>query len=155
MAHGHVVRHGEPHLALDVAGLTLRTAGDLVDHDVRVRQRVAFAFRAGAEEHRAHAGGDAHAIRRHVARHELHRVVDREAGRHGAAGRVDVDVDVLLRVLHLEEKHLRDHDVRDLVVDRRADEDDAILEETRIDIVTALAAPGLLDNDGNQHGMDF
>ena len=47
-------------------------------------------------------------------RHVLHRVVDREERRDVAAGRVDVDVDVLLLVLGLEEQHLGADQVRDV-----------------------------------------
>ena len=62
-------------------------------------------------------------------------------------GRVDVEVDVLLRVLGLEEQQLGDDQVGDVVVDRRAEEDDAVLEQARVDVVGALAAAGLLDDD--------
>src|SRR3546814_4765936 len=53
---------------------------------------------------------------------ELHGVVDRHAGGDDAAGRVDVQADVLLGVPGLEEQHLRDDDVGDVVVDA-ADQD--------------------------------
>ena len=49
----------------------------------------------------------------------LHGVVDRQAGGDRAAGRVDVEGDVLLGVLRLEEEHLGDDQVGDVVVDRR------------------------------------
>jgi hypothetical protein len=62
-------------------------------------------------------------------------------------------VDVLFRILHLEEEELRDHEIGDVIIDARADENDAILEESRINIVAALTATGLFDNDGNEHGM--
>jgi hypothetical protein len=39
-------------------------------------------------------------------------------------------MDVLLRVLHLEEEHLGDHQVRDMVINGRADENDPVLEQT-------------------------
>ena len=77
----------------------------------RVRQGEALALGAGGEKHRAHAGGHADAVGVHVAGEELHRVVDREAGGDGAAGAVDVNVDVLLRVLHLEEEELGDDEL--------------------------------------------
>ena len=55
-----------------------RAAEHLVNHDVRVGQRVAFALGAAGEQHRAHAGRLADAIGVHVAGHELHRVVNRQ-----------------------------------------------------------------------------
>ena len=52
------------------------------------------------------------ADRRDVTPRELHRVVDRQAGADDAAGRVDVHVDVLVRVLALQVQELRDDQVR-------------------------------------------
>src|SRR2546430_2429369 len=46
--------------------------------------------------------------------------------------------------------HLRDDEIRDLIVDRRPQEDDPLVEEARIDVEEALAARRLLD-DGRNH----
>ena len=71
---------------------------------------------------------DAHrdpaADRLHVGRDELHRVVDRQAGVDLAARRVDVHADVAVGVGGLQVQELGDDEVGDLVVDRRAEEDD-------------------------------
>ena len=83
----------------------------------------------------------------------LHRVVDREAGRHRAPGRVDVEEDVLLRVLGLEEEELRDDQVRQVVADGRAQDDDAVAEQPRVDVVGALTAAGLLNDDRDEIGV--
>ena len=48
--------------------------------------------------------------------------------------------DVLLGLLGVEEQELRDHDVRDVVVDRRPEDDDAVLEQTGEDVPATLAA---------------
>ena len=124
-----------------------------MDHDVRIGQGVALALGAGAKQHRAHAGRHAHAVGVHVASDELHGVVDGQPRRHRAAGRVDVNVDVLFRVLHLQEQHLGDDEVRDVIVDGRADEDDAVLEQARIDVVATLPAAGLFDDHGDKDGI--
>jgi hypothetical protein len=94
-------------------------------------RRVALALRARAQQHRAHAGRHAHAVGVYIAGDELHRVVDREACRHRAAGAVDVDVDVLVRILHLQVEQLGDDVIRQRIADRLADEDDAILHQPR------------------------
>jgi hypothetical protein len=85
---------------------------------------------------------------------ELHGVVDRQTGRDRAAGRVDVERDVLGGVLGLEIEQLGDDQAADLVVDGAAKKDDAVLQQTRVDVVGALATTGLLDNHGNQHGHE-
>jgi hypothetical protein len=43
-----------------------------------------------------------------------------------------------------------DGQVRDLIVDRRAEEDDPLVEETRVDVEGALTVRGLLDHHRNQ-----
>ncbi len=55
-------------------------------------------------------------------------------------GRVDVDRDVLFGILALEVQQLRHHEVRHLIVDRRAQEDDPLVEQPRVDVELALAA---------------
>src|SRR5205085_258202 len=134
-------------LDADVCGLAAG-AGDrgLVDEDARVRQREALAARARGEEQRAHRGALAEADRHHVGAYELHRVVDRHAGADDAARGVDVEVDVLLRVFGFEEEELRDDEVRHRVVNRRAEEDDVVAKQSRVDVRVALAARRLLED---------
>ena len=110
--------------------------------------RLPFAPRR--QQHRRHRRRLADAVRLHVGPDELHRVVDRQPGRDRPARAVDVEQDVLVGVLGLEEQHLRDDQVGDRVVDRRADEDDAVLQQAREDVVGALAAVGLLDHHRHQ-----
>src|SRR5206468_11629822 len=81
---------------------------------------------------------------------ELHRVVDREPVVDRAARRVDVDGDVLVRVLGLQVQQLGDDQVRDLIVDRGAEKDYSLVQQTRVDVERALASRGLLDDHGNQ-----
>ena len=81
---------------------------------------------------------------------ELHRVVDREAGVHAAARGVDVDADVLVRVLGLEVQQLRHDQVRDVLGHGRAEEDDALVQQAGVDVERALPAGGLLDDHWNQ-----
>src|SRR3954468_4373589 len=131
---------------LDVRGLALEAGADLVDEDLRVRQRHALAVGAAGQQQRAHRHRDADADRLHVGLDELHRVVDREAGVDGSARRVDVERDVLVGVVRLEVEELGDDQVRDLVGHGRAEEDDPLVEEARVDVEGALPAGGLLDD---------
>src|SRR3954451_20298588 len=142
---------------LDVGGLTLEARADLVDEDLRVWQRHALALRAAGQQQRAHRHGDADADRRHVGLDELHRVVDREAGVDAAARRVDVDRDVLVGVLALQMEQLGHDEVCDLVVHRRPEENDALVEQTGGDVERAFTTRGLLDNHRDKwaHGPRF
>jgi hypothetical protein len=138
---------------LDVGRLALEAARRLVDEHARVGEHEPLALRAAREQQRAHRHRRAEADRLHVGRDVLHRVVDREARVDDAAGRVHVERDVLVGVVGLEVQQLGDDEVRDLVVDRLADEHDPLAEEPRVDVVRALAAGGLLDDDGDEgHG---
>ena len=107
-----------------------------------------FPVPAGGKEERAHAGGHPHADRVHRALQELHGVIYRHPCRNRAAGRVDVHVDVALWVVRVQEKQLRDDDVGDVVGHRRAEEDDAVHQEPREDVVSAFAARRALDDVG-------
>ena len=94
------------------------------------------------------------ADRLHVGLDELHRVVDRQARVDRAAGRVDVERDVLLGVLGLQVQQLGDDQVRDLVVHGRAEEDDPLVEQPAVDVERALAARGLLDDHWDKWAHD-
>ncbi len=133
-------------LDLDVGRRALRPAGGLVDHDPRVGQGAPLALGAGRQQERAHRRGHPHADRVHRRPEVLHRVVDRHARRDDAARRVDVEIDVLVGVVGLEKEQLGDDDVGDVVVDRRAHEDDPVHQQPREDVVGTLAPAGALDD---------
>jgi hypothetical protein len=78
--------------------------------------------RAAREDHRGGRHRHPDADRLHVGFDELNRVVDRHPRVRGASGRVDVEADVLVRILGLEEEELRRDQVRDVVVDLGAEE---------------------------------
>ena len=80
---------------LHVAGGAFSAAEHLVNHDIRIRQRITFAFCARAQENRAHACRLADAIGIHVACHELHRVIDRESGCDTPARRINIKMNIL------------------------------------------------------------
>jgi ferredoxin len=55
-------------------------------------------------------------------------------------------VDVLVRILGLQEQQLRDDQVGHVVLDRTHEEDHPLLEQARVDVVGAFAAGSLLDH---------
>jgi len=135
-----------PRMDLNVRRLALEPAGGLVDQDAGVRQGEPHAFGTAGQQHRRHAGGEPHAHGRDPRTDVAHGVIDGQPGGNHAPGAVDVDVDVLVRVFGSQEEQLRHDDVGNLVVDWCADEDDAVLEEPRVDIKGALATVGGLDH---------
>jgi hypothetical protein len=106
--------------------------------DGSIGQSISLALRAGAQDYRAHGGCHAHTDGGDVGADELHRVVDSQASRHHAAGAVYIHLNVALRVLIIEEEELGDYSIGYLVVDGRAEEDDAVAQQAGIYVVYAL-----------------
>ena len=113
---------------------------------MRVRQTETLALRPRRQKNRCHGGCNANAIRVDVARHKLHGIVYRQTGRYGSARRIDVEVNVFLRLRHLKEKQLRDHRVCHGVVNFRSDKYDAVDQQPRVDVIRSLPLAGLLDD---------
>src|SRR3954451_1940554 len=136
-------------LDLDVDGLPGGATVGLVDEHPRVGEDVTLPGGPRRQDHRGRRGGLAQADGGDVGLDELHRVVDGEQTGDLATGRVDVDRDVLVGLLALEVQQLRNHDVGDDVVDRGAEEDDAVLQQPREDVVAVGAARGVLRDVGD------
>src|SRR6478735_9593598 len=136
-------------LDLDVDRLARRTTVRLVDQHAGVREDVALAGGPRGEDHGRGRRRLPEADGRHVGLDELHRVVDGEETGDLAAGRVDVDRDVLVGLLALEVEELRDHDVRHDIVDGRAEEDDPVLQQPGEDVVAVGAAGRVLGDVGD------
>src|SRR5690606_12017300 len=101
---------------------------------------------AGRQQHGPHGGGDAHGDRAHIRADEVHGVVNRQSRVDHSAGRVHVQRDVAVRVLAVEQEQLRVYRVYHLLIDRGAQEDDALLEQQRVDVVRTLASGRRLDD---------
>ena len=132
----------------NVGCLSTQTAANqrLVNHDAAVRQGIAFAFGTGGQQEGAHArclteaeGGD-------VGLDEIHGVVDGHTGGDGTTRRIDVEMDVLIRIFCFKEEELRDNQVGRGVIDRADEEDDPLFQQAGIDVVGSFAAPGLFDD---------
>ena len=123
---------------LDVGRSAAEAGAPLVDHQLRVREREPLARGAARHDHRRGRHAHPEADRRDVGPHVLHRVVDRHARVRRAAGRVDVERDVAFGIVGLEQQELRDDQVRDLVVDLAAEEDDPVAEQPGVDVERAL-----------------
>ena len=118
----------------DVGGLTLCTAEGLVDHDAGVRKRKTLSSGTGAKQDGGHGGGHSRADGRNIGVDVLHRVVDAQTRVDVTARRVQIDLDVTLRILRLEEQQLRLDDVGHVIVNRHTEEDDAVLHQTGKDV---------------------
>jgi hypothetical protein len=131
---------------LDVRRLSLDAAVRLVDEDARVGQGEPLPRGPGREDHRGRGGGLAQAVRRDVGAQKPHRVVDREQRGGRSARAVHVHRDVAAGLDRVQEEQLRDDGVGDGVLDRLAEEHDALAQQTGVDVERALAARALLDD---------
>ena len=127
---------------LDVRRGAGEACAPLVDHHLGVGQREPLALGAAGQQHRRHAGAQPHAVGGHIGLDRLHGVVDRQAGGHIAAGAHDVHADIPVGILALQVEELGRDQAGHLGLHRRGDEDDALLEQPREDIVRALTAIG-------------
>ena len=76
--------------------------------------------------------------------------MDGHTGTDGTAGAVDIQADVLIRVLPFQIQQLRHHKACGGIVDILAQHDDAIVQQTRENIVRTLSVRRLLDNVRNK-----
>ena len=105
---------------VDFSGLSMKSSHGLVNHDPRIRQGESLAFGSGSEQKRSHASSLAQTDGVDWRFHILHGVVDAQSCRDASPGRIDVEIDILFRVLRFEEQQLGDDQVGEDVVDRCA-----------------------------------
>lgn len=95
-------------LDFDIADLTTNATHGLMHHHSAIRQAVPFAFGSADQQHGSTTARFTNAVRRDVARQDLHRVVDRERCCHAPAWRIDVEVNVFAAVFALQIQQLHD-----------------------------------------------
>ena len=93
------------------------TTEGLMDHHSGIRQAEPFPLLAAGQQQSAHAGCLTYAHGAHVGAHELHGVVNGKTRTDRAAGGVDVNVDILVRIFRLQEKQLCLNNVGNSIVD--------------------------------------
>src|SRR5215467_11397811 len=104
----------------------------------------------GRQQDCSHGGALSDADRSYVGPNELHSIVDGHARGNGTAGTVYIQRDVAIGILCFEKEQLGDNQIGYGVVDRSADEDYIVLEQTRVNVKGALASGSLLYNHWNQ-----
>ena len=93
-------------LNLDIGALSLTAAGGLMDHYFGVRQRYALALCSGGEEKSAHRRGHADADGGDIGLDILHGIIYRKTGGNAAAGAVDIELYVFIRILSFKIQEL-------------------------------------------------
>ena len=97
-----------------------------MNHDAGIGQAEPFPMAALGQQHGRHGSCLPHAYGHDVRPDEGHGVQNGQAGRDRAAGRVNVNRNILFGVLRFQEKQLGDDQIGDLVVDRRPQKNDVL-----------------------------
>jgi len=138
-------------LDVNVGGLSLKSAHGLMDHDPTVGQSVAHTGFSGGQEQRAHAGGLPHAQRGNRCGDILHGIINSHTGGDRPTRRVDIQVDLLLRIVRFQKQQLGTDQVGHVIVYGRTQQDDPVSKQTGIDIVCPLRTTGRLNDHGDIH----
>ncbi|MMZ65249.1 hypothetical protein D1872_276450 [compost metagenome] len=120
-----------------------------MNHNFAVRQRVSFARRTGIQQESAHGSREAHANRGNVGLNVLHRIENGHTGCDGAARAINVKMDVFPRIFRVQKQHLGNNGVGDDVIHLGAQENDAVLQQSRVNVVSAFAAVTLFNDHRN------
>src|SRR5690606_29936785 len=141
-------------LNMDVRSLALGTTTRLMNHDPGVGQAEAFAFGTGSQEEGAHTAGLTNAHGADIRLDKLHGVVNRHARGYGSTGRIDVQVNILVRVLRLQKQKLGHHQVSHIVLNGTHQENNPLFQQARVDVIGALTSCRLLDDHRDQTAVD-
>src|ERR1700712_5346530 len=82
----------------NVRSLSLKTTHWLMNHDARIRQAKALSLCTSCQEKRSHACGLPYAKRTDIRFNELHGVVNRHPGGYQPTRRIDIKMNVLIRI---------------------------------------------------------
>ena len=99
-----------------------------MNHDLRVGQRHPLALGPCGQKESTHAGSHADADGGDIALDVLHGVINGHSRRDRTAWAVDIELDILIRVLRLQIQQLGHHKAGCGIVDLLGQEDDPVVE---------------------------
>ena len=117
-----------------------------MNHHAGIRQDKTFTLRTATKQEGTHACLQTNTNRLHIWRDVLHSIVDCEAVIHTATRAIDIELDVFVWIFIGKMEKLRDNDIGCHLSHFFAEEDNAILEQTRVYIIATLAITRA-DND--------
>jgi hypothetical protein len=111
--------------------------------------RLKLSFGAGCKQKSTHARRHAGAQRGDLWLDEIHGVKNRHARADRATRGIDVERNVLVGVFAFQEQQLGHHQVGGLIVHRADQENHPLTQQPRVNVISALAATALLNDDGH------
>ena len=137
------------HIDLHVCNLTLRTCRRLMDHHLGIGQCQALSLCARREQERTHTGSHTDTDGGHLAFYILHSVINCHTSRNATAGRIDIHLDLFVRILRLQIQQLCHNQAGCGIVHLFTQEYNAVIQQPGKYIVGSFAAAGLLNNIRN------
>src|SRR5947208_4086232 len=137
----------------NVSSLTFCPTKWLVNEHRRVRKAEALALLTSSQKYRTHTHRHTYTNCRNIRLNPLHSIVDSQASINHSTRRIDIQINILGCILTLEEKQLCYSEVGNIIIDWRANEDDAFLEQARIDVHPTLTTRRRLDNIRNNYPL--
>ena len=129
----------------NISRLSLCAAQRLMDHDFRIREGHSLAFRAACQQKGSHACRHTDTDRRDIAFDKFHRIINCHTGRNRAAGAVDIQMDILVRVFRFQEKKLSHNEARRYIVYFLTQENNSFFEQSGINVIGTFSAACLFD----------
>src|SRR6266513_1666656 len=111
----------------------------------------AFALFPTCQEKSTHGGCLADTDGRDGSLDVAHCIINSHTRRNYPAGRIYVEMNILVGVFSLQKKKLGNDQVGNLIVNPTAEKNDPIFEKPRINVVGPFAPAGLFDNYGYKH----
>src|SRR5699024_700325 len=134
----------------DIRSLPLGAAAGLVDHNFAVGQGKALAFRARGQQKGAHAGGHPQANGGNITLDILHGIINSHTIGNHAARAVNIQRDVLLRILSFQVEQLCHNYSGGSAVYFFIEKDNAVIQKPGENVVGPFPAACLFDYIGNQ-----
>jgi len=95
---------------------------------IAVGQSKALAVSSGSQEESPHTGSQAHTNGRNGAFDIVHCIINRHTCGNGTAGAIDIETDILFRIIGFQKQHLGNDQICYRVVNGTAKKNDTILQ---------------------------
>lgn len=129
-----------------IGRLSFHPAKRLMDHDLCMRERIAFSLRTTTENDRSHRGCKTDRHGDDIWFYRLHGIIDSETRSHMSSRRVHIESNWCFRIDLFEIEKLRDYCISDGTIDRISEKYNTVFEKSRIDIIGTLLSSDFIDD---------
>ena len=134
---------------LNISLLALNTAGWLVNHNHRVRERKTLTLCTRCKKNGAHRRCHTNADSRNIRLDKVHGIKDAQTCINVSTRRVNVERNILVWVLALKVQKLCNNKICRITSYRFSQENNTIIEQSGVDVIATLTTRSLLNNIRN------